>query len=145
MIRNILKWIKQGWKMVGEPFWIDLEGLFILGASILVHFGPFCFYFGKNWNWKNRPFKIDSNQSPLYNMFGMAIGSFHGFGKKSTLTWFSRVKSKFSVFPGFSNLLVKVWILLILILDKKSSKPVQSLIVEPYCFYNEDKVEPCSL
>ena len=28
-------------------------------------------------------------------MFGMAIGSFHGFGKKSILTWFSRVKSGF--------------------------------------------------
>ena len=95
MIRNILKWIKQGWKMVGEPFWIDLEGLFILGASILVHFGPFCFYFGKNWNWKNRLFKIDSNQSPLYKMLKMTIGSFHGFGKKSILTWFSRVKSGF--------------------------------------------------
>ena len=66
----------------------------ILEASILVHVWPFCFYFGKNWNWKKLFFKIDSNQSPSYNMLKMIIGSFHGFGNKLILTWCLLVKSR---------------------------------------------------
>ena len=38
-IQNKTKPIKQGWEMVGEGFWIDLEGLFIPEPSRLVYVG----------------------------------------------------------------------------------------------------------
>ena len=98
--------------MVGKSFLTHLEGCFILETSSFVICGSFCFYFGKSWNWKNWLFKIDSNQSPSYNMLKMTIASFHGFVKHQFRLGIYGSKLGFPIFPCFVFLLVKAWILL---------------------------------
>ena len=91
MVRSVLRLIKQSWQKVGEWFWIDLEDLFILETSILVHCGPSCFNFGENRISKSQHFKTDSNQPPSYKMLKMIIGSRHDFDNRSISSFTSNL------------------------------------------------------
>ena len=54
------------------------------------------FISGNKLDLRNRLFKIASRPSPSYKMLESAIGSFHGFGIKSILSWYVPVESQFS-------------------------------------------------
>ena len=73
--------------MVGGSFLTHFESPFILETSMLVKVGPVCFLFREKLDLTSQVVKIDSDRSPSYKSPKMTMGSFHGFGNQSTLSW----------------------------------------------------------
>ena len=101
----MLKKMQQGWKTVGESFLTHLEDCRILDTSTFIKFGTILVLFLENWIYKYQVSKTDSDRSPSYNILEMTMGSFHGVGKKSTWSCYSRVKTRF---VGVSVFLVSI-------------------------------------
>ena len=124
--------------MVVTSFWIDLEGLFSLETSMLVRFGPCCFYFGKELDLKNICFWDSSQTIPINKVLKMTIESFHGLGEKSMCLCFVHVKPR-----CFSISLLSVFTCKSLNpsctdpVPKDEPTLVPNLIVEPFCFYGK--------